>query len=223
MPGVRHGAGGARGQDGHVKRRAIHFLTGFSLLLWLAVAATWAGSYRRVLTLTYFRPWSDGARSIDENTTAGVSRGTWYVQSFRADRWRSDGAMPPDQMPPGTTGAWSVWMRRQPDQQFAGSGDKRFAGFVTRHDRSRDRGGGSVETLHAMNMVLYGIPSWALLLTTAGLPAASAAAWWRRRNLARRRRSAGLCAGCGYDLRATPGRCPECGEGAAAGAAAIAV
>jgi hypothetical protein len=53
----------------------------------------------------------------------------------------------------------------------------------------------------------WGAPAWAVCLGLAILPAA----WlvrWRRGRL---RRRAGLCPTCGYDLRATPDRCPECG------------
>jgi hypothetical protein len=58
-----------------------------------------------------------------------------------------------------------------------------------------------------------GVRSWVLLVACSVAPA-----WWvvtmiRRRR--RRRHGEGRCSHCGYDLRATPGRCPECGQSAA--------
>jgi hypothetical protein len=51
------------------------------------------------------------------------------------------------------------------------------------------------------------VPAWLPVLALA-LPSL---AWGVRRVRRRRRLDTGLCPACGYDLRATPDRCPECG------------
>ena len=88
-------------------------------------------------------------------------------------------------------------------------------GFVKMRERT-DPGTSSVTT-----GVLA--PCWFLALVTGVLPAV----WltrWRRSAIAARRRDAGQCAACGYDLRASPGRCPECGAAEApAGAGRVTV
>ena len=58
---------------------------------------------------------------------------------------------------------------------------------------------------------LLSAPHWALALVTAALPMIKLRTWARRRRRARRC-AADLCPTCGYDLRATPDRCPECGS-----------
>ena len=54
------------------------------------------------------------------------------------------------------------------------------------------------------------VPMWLPAAGLAVLPALWLARLGRHRR--RQRRMRGLCPTCGYDLRATPGRCPECGK-----------
>jgi hypothetical protein len=61
--------------------------------------------------------------------------------------------------------------------------------------------------LHSKNVRVVTIPHWSLALLFAILPALHLRAAIRSRRLHR----IGHCPRCGYDLRATPQRCPECG------------
>ena len=82
--------------------------------------------------------------------------------------------------------------------EMPGEGARGFAGFFYWEDR------------HPLSLAcdFVGVPYWALVGVTAALPA------WRGWRWVRvwRRKGGGLCGFGGYDVRATPGRCPVWGE-----------
>jgi hypothetical protein len=78
--------------------------------------------------------------------------------------------------------------------------DRKFIGFQWEDIRFTS----SLSNYHHVLVVV--VPHWAIALVTAILPAINVRRW------SRRRRRPGLCPVCGYDLRATPDRCPECGK-----------
>jgi hypothetical protein len=78
------------------------------------------------------------------------------------------------------------------------------------------RGGRLILTLGELALI---VTAWVLAnvftpyLLAAAVPLLIASfTWtWHRARQRRYRIERGLCARCGYDLRATPERCPECG------------
>ena len=74
-----------------------------------------------------------------------------------------------------------------------------------RYDSDRSDQIGSIRMRDTF--IYWRIPYWLLFVLFALAPMFAGVRFFR----ARRRRARGLCSVCGYDLRSSPERCPECG------------
>ena len=186
-----------------------------SLLLAVAVAVLWVRGYGGRDYL-YRERWQrhdggvvyrhEGVRSagggiaitrFDQQYDTPHPPGHWAEQRWRFDR---------------DTGQRGYPMSGVPEGEYASAGGKirgssrRWGGFE-RATLPQWLGG----PYRARSEQTYAVaPCWAWLLAFSVLPATRIVALVRRRRRLRRART-GLCARCGYDLRATPDRCPECG------------
>lgn len=94
---------------------------------------------------------------------------------------------------------------REPDKTFLGFG---YDEFRLRRDFQFYQGGPRrLTSTHILDATTIVTPWWFIIILTAILPAIAVRLAFRAHN----RRANFRCINCGYDLRATPQRCPECG------------
>jgi hypothetical protein len=172
-----------------MRRKLFTLAAGASAVVCLTSTVGWVDSYHTARIIRW-----NGARpreSAESRSAVAISfKGVTYVTGLRSP---TDARLPASgqELRLGTLPFKKVAIR--PDAWSR-------AGFQHRVIRPPDGAG-----------QLFAIPYWFWVAASAVLPS-----WWViRRRRARGRRAAGCCPACGYDLRATPDRCPECGRAAA--------
>ncbi len=181
-------------------------IRGFLIVAWLAIVAGWARSYFTDETFIIQRTDTDpngDAGDISHwgnfESDHGLLRFGWnYAEDFK----EYDGV-------PKRVSSWAFF-------HFAGVDDLNPFTFA---DTSWNQGWswlsiGHQEShgAHARSDVTYVVaPYWFFIVVLGVLNLR----WIVRVAKLRRRFTAGHCRHCGYDLRATPDRCPECGQAAA--------
>jgi hypothetical protein len=170
-------------------RHLFTFCSAVSLLLWLVLCVLWVRSYFRVERINF---------TVDENgmrqtTSLLVTRGFIIVQHVRQGRLT---AWPPEGFEfekLGSPRPPSAFRDDRPPRQFG------WAGFDLRYYRG--------EAYWGRSSLYVTVPIWFGAACAGSLPTFRTIHSLRRRY----RQVSGRCLKCGYDLRASPERCPECG------------
>jgi hypothetical protein len=154
-----------------------------SLLQCAATVILWVRSYRVCDRLS----WTGDTSNLDLIASRG-----------RAELSRVTGA------DPLTTGSWPRFAHyiAEPREVVPGKWGDPKEGLIPGVHYAR----GTAADASGITVQVVALPHYFVAALTLALPAGRAVAGLRSRRFAK-----GLCLRCGYDLRATPDRCPECG------------
>jgi hypothetical protein len=180
-----------RRYDCPVRRRLLNLVTLLSLLVFVAVCVLWVRSY-----------WArDGFIWMIEEEGPTVELASVYLVSGAAAARRMSFTLPSPHREAFVRRFRETdgWYHYPPETQGW------RADLIPQFLREEQ----AVARDTTLRETYLQLPFWLPALLASLLPGYRLASAWRTR----RRRNAKLCPRCGYDLRATPDRCPECGAG----------
>jgi hypothetical protein len=172
-------------------RRLFTLVSALSLLICVLTVLLWATTRREAMGVTWYA--SSGRDGLFRGY--GVSSAAGHVEFTLV--FQNNSFVPDKSLDHFWLGRWA-WDGPSIEPAW------KFAGFWYDHFDS-GRMPDPQMTCHGWDSVV--IPSWFALTCAAILPSI----WIKRHLHARRAAYLGRCSRCGYDLRATPDRCPECG------------
>lgn len=175
-----------------MKRRIFTLLSAGSLVLWLAVAVLFVRSFW-VEDICTGSQW-DGV--TEKDALVWSSGGRFGYQRVREE------IREPERIAERSIAAQNGWDRWRYELSAYGTANAKWyrSEYIT----------GLVGGHASRQFMLVTIPYWPFLLLLTMLPTL----WLRRFRRERRQgrwEHQGFCRECGYDLRASEGKCPECG------------
>jgi hypothetical protein len=195
-------------------RLAHHLFTlssALSLLTCVAVCLLWVRSYAAILSVHRTDVTTPGKSKPDWNSK--VIKVGWGQLSFDRTITRADPAEHVTGIKPTGTDGWtvrSVAVRPGWQKPPVGMGTGTFwnhLGFGRVQGNGMITINGVPPPGYSQVTTRYEMPLWLVALVAAGPPVGVI---FRRVQITQRVRH-GHCLICGYDMRATPDRCPECG------------
>jgi hypothetical protein len=174
-------------------RRALSFFSALSLLLFIAVAVLWLRSYGVTDQLLWRRTTGYyHVRSAPGHLVIEMNISDWSQAPAEFYGLKYANESPPTSVASSQLSGLSVGPR-----DILSHGH--WHGFWWFRWTSANR---------SAAIAAGGVPLWSVVSLAAILPLA----WLVAKVRSRARHREGFCPSCGYDLRATPERCPECGR-----------